>query len=141
MPAHVRTVTSLAGFTLVEMAVAVGAAATLMALAWPSFKDHLAHARRADATMALERIQFAQERHHALHGLYADGLQALGSPTLSSEGLYQLSVEVGPGDRYLAVARARADGPQAKDTDCADITLSVQQGFATLGPTRRCWNR
>jgi type IV pilus assembly protein PilE len=129
------------GFTLVEMAVVVGAAATLFALGWPSLQDHLARARRADATLALERIQFAQERHHAVHGLYADGLQALGSQALSSEGLYLVSLETGPGDRYVAVARARTDGPQARDAECAAISLSVQQGFATLGPTRRCWNR
>jgi prepilin-type N-terminal cleavage/methylation domain-containing protein len=129
------------GFTLIELAVVATAAATLLAIGWPSLQDHLARARRADATFALERIQFAQERHHALHGLYATSLQPLGSQALSLEGLYEVSMTVGPGDRYTAVARARAGAAQARDADCPAITLSVEMGFATLGPSRQCWNR
>lgn len=129
------------GFTLIELAVVTAAAATLFAIGWPSLQDHLTRARRADATLALGRIEFAQARHHALHGLYASSLQPLGSQALSLEGLYEVSMTVGPGDRYTAVARARADAAQARDAACPAITLSVEMGFATLGPTRQCWNR
>ena len=129
------------GFTLVELAVAATAATTLVALAWPSLQDHLVRARRADATLGLEPTAFAQARHQALHGHYASALGPLGSQSRSSEGLYEISLELGPGERYLAIATARADGPQARDAECGALTLSVDQGFSTLGPTRRCWNR
>lgn len=129
------------GFTLVELVVALAAVAMLAALALPSFAGRLTAARRADATAALERIQAAQERHRAMHGLYAAGLGALGQAAMSVEGLYALSLEPGPGEGYTAVARARADGPQHDDAACAEITLRVEQGFATHGPTLRCWNR
>lgn len=129
------------GFTLIEMAVAAGAAATLLVIALPSFQDRLTQARRSDATHALERIQFAQERHHALHGLYAADLRSLGSSSLSPEGLYEVALQVGPGERYTAVATARTGGTQAQDGECPAISLSVVQGFATLGPSTHCWNR
>lgn len=129
------------GFTLVELAITLGAVAMVVGFALPSFQGRLAAARRADATLALERIQIAQEQHRALHGLYAGDLAALGSGPSSSEGLYRVSLERGHGDTYVAVARARSDGPQANDTACEEITLHVEQGFATLGPTPRCWNR
>jgi type IV pilus assembly protein PilE len=129
------------GFTLIEMAVAAGITALLVGLTWPTLQGRVMAARRGDATLALERIQIAQERHRALHGLYASELAPLGSGALSSEGLYQVELHAGADATYTAVARARPDGAQAGDTACSEITLSVDQGFATLGPTTRCWNR
>lgn len=137
MPDHAR------GFSLVEVTIATGVAAVLAMIALPPIQGHLTKARRADATAALEQLQFAQERHHALHGLYATDLGALGraNTTRSAEGLYRIDLAVGPGDAYTATARARPDGPQAGDRACAEITLRVDQGFANLGPNNRCWNR
>lgn len=129
------------GFTLVELAIALGALAMLLAFALPTYEGRLATARRADATLALERIQIAQERHRALHGLYALDLTALGLAADSPEGLYRLALETGPGEGYTAVAQARAGGAQAHDTACGAISLRVEQGFATYGPSLRCWNR
>lgn len=129
------------GFTLIEMAVAAAAVALLLTIALPTFQGRLAEGRRADATHALERIQIAQERYRSAHGLYAEQLQPLGSSDRSPEGLYDVLLDTGPGERYTAVARARPDGPQATDTACGEITLRVDQGFATLGPTPRCWKR
>lgn len=129
------------GFTLIEMAVALGAVAMLLAFVLPSFEGRLAAARRGDATLALERVQIAQERHRALHGLYAADLAALGSGGSSPEGLYRVHLENGPGEGYTVVAQARADGQQAHDTACETITLRVELGFATYGPAPSCWNR
>lgn len=129
------------GFTLIELAVAAATLAVLLTIALPAFQDRLAEGRRADATHALERIQIAQERYRSAHGLYASQLQPLGSSGTSPEGLYEVRLDTGKGDSYTAVARVRADGPQANDTACGEITLRVDQGFATLGPAPRCWNR
>lgn len=131
------------GFTLIELMVAASAAAVLTLLAWPSMQGQLVKARRADATAALQQLQMAQERHHALHGLYAADLGRLGSASagLSPQGLYRIELQPGPGDAYTAVARARSDGAQAGDGDCPALTLHVDQGLASLGPRRRCWNR
>ena len=131
------------GFTLIELMVATTAAAVLTLLAWPSMQGQLVKARRADATAALQQVQLAQERHHALHGLYAAELGRLGSASagLSPEGFYRIELQPGPGDAYTVVARARSEGKQAGDGDCPALTLRVDQGFASLGPSRRCWNR
>ena len=131
----------LTGFTLVEMVVALAAVAMLAVMALPAFQGRLAEARRGDATAALQRIQVAQERYRDAHGGYASSLAPLGVGARSSEGLYDLALEAGPGERYVGRARARADGAQAHDTACAEISLHVEQGFATLGPTTRCWAR
>jgi type IV pilus assembly protein PilE len=129
------------GFTLMELVVVLAVAGLLAAATLPTMLSRLTASRRADATLALERLQIAQERHRALNGLYAGDTSALGVPANSPEGLYELSVNAGPDERYVAIARPRAGGLQAGDDECAEITLDVVQGFATAGPSRRCWNR
>ncbi len=129
------------GFTLVELAVVCALAGVLAALAWPNLQPQLARAGRADAVQALTQVQQAQARHHALHGLYAHDLRALGAPGTGSspQGLYSLVLDEAGGDSYHASAVARPGSPQAGDRDCARLTLAVQRGFATLGPSVRCW--
>jgi type IV pilus assembly protein PilE len=129
------------GFTLIELVVVLAVAGVLAAATLPRLSARMSEARRADAKAALERVQIAQERHRSLHGLYGSEMAALGVATTSPEGLYDVRLHRTGGDTYVATARARADGPQAGDTACAEITLQVVQGFATPGPDRRCWSR
>ena len=130
------------GFTLIEVLVAVAIAGTLATIAWPSMQGRIVKARRADAAAALQHVQIAQERHHALHGLYANDLGMLGAAPRSPEGLYRIQLQPGTGaDTYTAVAVALAGSSQAGDGVCTELTLRVDQGFAQLGPNLRCWNR
>lgn len=129
------------GFTLIEIAIVLAASAVLAALALPAMEGRMTQARRADATLALERVQLAQERHRALHGLYSDDATALGVSLRSPEGLYTVTLQTGQADGYAAVARPAEGSAQRDDVECAEITLLVVQGFATPGPSRRCWNR
>lgn len=129
------------GFTLIEVATVLGAAAMLAAVAVPTMHGRLVAARRGDATVALERVQAAQERLRTRTGLYSDDPAALGVALRSPEGLYELSLSLGPDERFVVVARPVAGGLQEEDAECAEITLEVVQGFATPGPSRRCWNR
>jgi type IV pilus assembly protein PilE len=129
------------GFTLVEVAATTAVAAALAAAALPALHSPLAKSRRADAVQALLQIQAAQARHHADSGLYALDLGGLpGTGRRSEQGWYELSMEVQGPEHWRAVARARADGPQASDRDCQVLTLEAREGFVTQGPSPRCWN-
>lgn len=131
------------GYTLVEVAVVLSVAAILIGLGIPGAMGQAQKSRRADAVAALTRVQFAQERHHAAHGVYAADTRALrGAPQVVSDGgLYDIRLaDTGP-DRYTAIAAARPGGAQAADTDCAQIVLSVVNGMAEHGPAPACWNR
>lgn len=130
------------GFTLVELCIAAGVVALLAAVALPSYRGHLLQAGRVDAVAALTRLQAAQEQHRAAHGLYAAQLGALrGVGTVSPEGRYTVSLALSGAEGYRATATARAGGPQAGDRECSALTLDVVQGFATPGPSARCWRR
>lgn len=131
------------GFTLVEAAIVCAISGVLVTLAWPAFRPALVQTGRADAVHALTQLQLTQARHHASHGLYAADTTALGGAVAatSPQGLYDVTVDIASGDSYSASATARPGTRQAADTDCARLTVDVRQGFASIGPSPRCWNR
>lgn len=129
------------GLTLVEVVTVLAVVGIVATMAVPSQLASLQRARRLDATAALTRLQMAQERHRGVHGLYAVDLASLGGPSRSGEGLYDLQLRnTGDGSVVLA-ARARNDGAQGGDTECAEITLRLDQGLADAGPSGRCWSQ
>jgi type IV pilus assembly protein PilE len=138
-----RLAGAAAGFTLVELLAAMAVAVLLGTLALPSFADHWRQARRSDATVALIRLQMAQEQFRAHHGIYAANLSQLrgASSARSDAGWYDIALAAVQPQSYEAVALARADGSQGGDSACAQITLRVFDGMAETGPQARCWNR
>jgi type IV pilus assembly protein PilE len=127
------------GFTLVEVLVVLALVALLAGAALPAYRGQIHRAARADAVESLTRLQIAQERFRAAHGWYASRLALVGAGETSPQGHYRIALEPLGAEAYLA--RAEASGAQARDRECAVITLSVNQGFAQTGPDARCWNR
>jgi len=113
----------------------------LACVAWPSLHEQLARSRRADAVVALTRVQLAQEAFMAHHGLYAGELAHLNSASAPSspDGRYRIALR-GTGPTGYE-AEARADGAAAGDPACAVLRLRVEDGIADFGPSARCWNR
>ena len=139
-----------AGFTLIEMLLAVSVASVLSSIAYPSFQGAFQKARRADAYVAMMRVQSAQERWRANHRAYADGLSELGLAERSSGGHYTLQVVDADADRYEIVAIAA--GAQARDSACRHLRLTMNgatvihaSGADALvanpaAANRRCWS-
>ena len=129
------------GFTIVEVLGACTLAGVLASVALPAWQGTLLKARRSDAIAALGRLQAAQERHRAHHGLYGSDFAALGVAARSEQGLYELAIEPAGPEGYRASAAARAGGAQAADAECPRLVLEVVSGFVQQGPTARCWTR
>ena len=128
------------GFTLIECAVVCAVVGIVSAIALPSLRGHELRSARVDAVAALTRLQFAQEQHRALHGLYASELSALrGVGAASAQGRYAIDLASTGPDGYRATARAQ--GVQLHDRGCPALTLEVAGGFAQPGPSAQCWNR
>jgi type IV pilus assembly protein PilE len=130
---------SARGFTLVEVLVASTVSVVLALTAWPAYQGQLLRAGRSEAIEALQRVQLAQERHRTAFGIYAAELPALGLAATTNGGRYTLALERLGLEAYRL--RAQAGGAQQRDSACAALTVEVRQGFATLGPDGRCWNR
>jgi type IV pilus assembly protein PilE len=129
------------GFTLVEVLVASVVGVLLATMAWPAYRSQLQRAGRTEAIEALQRLQLAQERHRETFGRYAMELAGVGFAAATEGGRYRLEFTPTGAESYRAEAVAREGGPQDGDGDCRTLSIEVRQGFATIGPDGRCWNR
>ena len=138
------------GFTLVESLVAIGIAALLSSIAYPSLEGHVLRARRTDALVALMNAQLAQERYRANNNSYGT-LAETGLRATSASGYYSVQVTASSRDGFEVLASASAR--QVRDTTCRHLRLVSVGGAvsyasgpdpATSNPAdvnRKCWNQ
>ncbi len=143
-----------AGFTLIELMIAVVVIGILAAIAYPSYQDYIYRARRSDAKAGLLSLQQAQEKFRANCIEYADNIVTAGNrvcdtvtPTYSVEhsstspdGHYNLTT-AGTATTYTLTATYT--GVQTGDTDCKTLSLD-QAGNKTATDstdtaTTGCW--
>ena len=139
-----------AGFSLVDLLVAMALLALLAAVALPSMRDAVQRARRSDALVPLMALQQSQERWRSSHPAYAS-LGELALPSTSPQGLYQRDVLAPSATGYSVTLEAL--GSQRDDASCRFLRIDVAAGEArtSSGATadrrnppdadRRCWGR
>ena len=96
--------------------------------------------REIDATTALQRVQWAQDRHRRDTGAYATSLAQLRglASGRSDGGLYRLELRSHGPDAYEAVAVAQAE--QASDSECPSFSLRVDGFVSDRQPAGSCWS-
>ncbi|AHE99488.1 type IV pilin protein [Thioalkalivibrio paradoxus] len=126
------------GFSLVELLVVIAVLALLAAIAWPSYRDTVLKAQRADARAALLQAAHRLERCHTLNGSYLHPDCAI--PDTSPDGHYRL-IEPEPRAALAYRLRAVPIGPQAADAgNCAWLELDQRgQRTASGHPGASCW--
>lgn len=131
------------GFTLVELTIAVAVVGILAAVALPSYREHVAASRRADARSALLGVAQVMERYYTERGTYVGATLGTGGlhPATSPQGYYTLSIaSQSAGAFSLSATRA---GAQVGDK-CGNYTYD-QAGTkgvasASTGYTAaKCW--
>jgi type IV pilus assembly protein PilE len=128
------------GMTLVDLTLVLAVTGVLGAVAIPSYQTQIAKSRRADAIAALTRVQLTQEQFRSHHGSYALALSGLrGTAPTSPAGHYDVALLAPHAGGYTA--RARPRDAALHDPACPELTLTVDEGQATFGPSARCWNR
>lgn len=108
------------GHTLIDTLAALAIAATLAAIALPSFDGPLRASRRSDALVAAAQIQSAQERLRSRVLRYGS-LDEIGIAATSGAGHYTLRVTAFDAEGYTALAVAT--GAQARDAACRYMSL------------------
>lgn len=139
-PPRCRRPGRVAGFTLVELAIAVVVVAVLAALAYPSMMGAVRKSRRSEAFTALAAMQQAQERWRSTHAAYTSALTDLNvtSPTPSS--YYQLTATADTTSPTLGYV-VTADGSgssQADDGQCAKLSVQVMAGDVKYASCKSC---
>jgi type IV pilus assembly protein PilE len=142
------------GFTLIELLVAMGIVTILTTMAVPSYRHAMHRAQRLDARLALQHIQYLQERHYAQHLRYATRLEGRDTPDSlptddqSEGGSYVLFLLVAEdGQSFTATARARTGGRQADDLSCHQLAIDDRgqrrsadaAGNWSGADPQRCW--
>ena len=138
-----------AGFTLIELVIALAIVAILTSIATSSYRGYLRRGHRAEAVHALLAVAAEQEKFHLAHGSYGNRLDAAvgddppGLPLASRTpgGHYTLAVELATAAEFRVVATA--SGNQA-DPTCQ--VLSIDESGRRLAANsrgadsaRRCW--
>ena len=126
---------------MIDICAACLMGSVTMALALPSYQNHLERTQRSDAVSALQRVQQAQLRHLAAHGSFALRLEQLGTDgaAFSERGMHRIAMFSEGPDSFEVRAIALPDRDQAKDPGCTQLTLRVTNGLVAYEPSARCW--
>lgn len=129
---------SAAGFTLIELMIAVVVVAILAAVAYPNYSEQVRKSRRAEAKSLIGDAANRLERCYTRFNAYnAAGCEGIGSGT-SEGGYYALSLQVTANSYTLT---ATPQGKQADDP-CGAFSLS-HTGVRGLGGSdtegHECW--
>jgi len=118
-----------AGFTLVELLVALLVIGVLTAIAVPGYRTHVLRTQRTDATAALTRTQAAQERYFLEFNRYAGSLTdappaGLGLRATSDFGYYGLSLVAAEDGGGFTVTASRQRAVDARDDPrCSSLSI------------------
>jgi len=139
-----------AGFTLIELMVALAVVAITMMIAASSYRNHLRRGHRSEAVQALLAAAVEQEKFHLANGRYGDRLDAAagedppGLPVASQTpgGHYSLAIPAATAAEFRVVATAAGSGG---DPACASLSIdeSGRRSAVSAGgadSTARCWN-
>jgi type IV pilus assembly protein PilE len=154
-----------AGFTLIELMIAVAIVAIISAIAIPAFTDAVRKSRRSDAFAALSAVQQAQERWRSNNASYAplantaesgNPPNGLGLSTTSPSAYYGISLSGVGATGYTATALADSTKSQGSDAGCQVMAVRMTGGNLVYGSAatvsglnfgasnpdaQRCWAR
>lgn len=137
----------LRGFTLIELMIVVAIIGIILALGYPSYREHVMKSRRAEAVGQLLELADLMERNYADQGTYdqADGSDMTAAAiyqATTDRGYYTLSVDAGTDNMQFTV-RATPTSKGDQDTDkCGTFVLNSLGEKSLTGnslPVEKCW--
>lgn len=135
-----------AGFTAIELLIAVVIVGVLASIAYPSYQDQLRKARRGDAKTALMGLAGALERYAvennssyvgATVGNAAGSIYPNEAPLDGTTKYYDLAIAASTATTYSITAAPKAGTPQAAD-QCGTLTVT-HLGQKTASGSGNCW--
>jgi type IV pilus assembly protein PilE len=138
-----------AGFTLIEVMIALAVVAITTLLAASTYRSHLRRGHRAQAAQALLLAAAEQEKFHLAHGSYGSRLDASvgddppGLPVASRTpgGHYAIAVAVATAAEFRVVATAadsQAD-PACRVMSIDESGRRLATGAGGTDTSARCW--
>jgi type IV pilus assembly protein PilE len=137
--------TSVTGFTLIEMLFSVMLMGLIMGIALPSFEQQWLKSRRQALQNNLLQLHLRQLQWRGLHALYADKISDLGNIHVNST-LYSLSLDNVSTQTYTL--HAQAIGHQTRDVNCRVMSLRMSSNgqlmrtsnASEIDDPQKCWS-
>ena len=116
------------GFTLIELMIVVAVIALIVAIAYPSYLEHVTRSKRAQAQAALMKAVQLQERFYTVNGTYATNAQLPGLFGLAAGPVYSGE---NPGDEELAWYTLTVDnaGTCTPLSVCVNVIATPKAGY------------
>jgi len=130
------------GMTLIELMIVIAVLGIVVALGYPSYRDQVIKARRADGMAYLLDIADREERHYSDTGAYTTTITELGyTDDLSPEGEHYKATITSADTSMLYTISVAPQGAQASDTKCGTYTLTSLGVKSVSGSSGldRCW--
>lgn len=133
-----------AGFSLIELLVAVSIVGILSAVALPAYLKNVQKSRRADAAAVMLAAAQYLQRHYTAAGNYSAaslataGLDKAPKDTADGDKTYTLSLEITNENQGYVITAT----PVKTDSDCGNLTLTDtgRKGVSvTSGSVANCW--
>ena len=126
--------TKIAGFTLMELVVAIAIVGILAAIAIPSYNDQVVKTRRAaGASCLMEQAQF-MERHFATRLQYTDAALPDTGCEAELSGHYVIALSQTPDATTYGLAATPQGAQAARDTRCGTLGIN-ERGTKTVSGT------
>ncbi|MFN6961561.1 MAG: type IV pilin protein [Rhodocyclaceae bacterium] len=130
-----------AGFTLIELMIALVVVAILAAIAYPGYQNHVLRTRRATAAACLEELAQQMERRYTTSMSYSQPSSLPAAACVNDlSGFYSFAFALQTTASTYKL-KATPVGPQAKDTKCGALTLDHLGTKGKTGPASvaECW--
>ena len=127
------------GFTLIEVIIAMAIVAILVAVALPTYRDHMRKSRRAETQAYLMAVASRQQQFLLDTRAYAPSLATVGlaAPANVSAAYDVVVVAVaGPPPTFTLTATPKASTDQVHER-CG--TLGIDQSGAKTAAVATCW--
>jgi len=136
-----RVMRKIRGFTLIELMVALAISVILIAIGYPAYSSHQAHAERDRAIVALMQLSARMEVYFSDNESYAGATVRILHAANLVDGLHYRLRIVRASDAHYEI-EAVPFGVQAdRDTQCGTLSLTDTnvRGISGGGDATQCW--
>lgn len=134
---------SMRGFTLIELMVAVAILGIIASIAVPSYFEHVKRTARTEAITSLLDAANKQEQYYVDNRQYTNSLTDLGVTSSTENGFYQIAVEVNNAEGTFEFTATPKSGPPKQDEECTELSIDDAgvKGAKGTADSKKCWGK